>query len=160
MAAVNRAEATLEPASNDDLLQRAAGGERAAFDRLVAEHRPRLVRAVTLRLDRRVAARLDASDVVQDVCVEAFRRLPQYVQSPDLPLEAWLLWLAREQVLMAHRKHLLADRRAVGREIAPLPVESSAAVVLTGGRRPDAEPARRRRRTGGATSIGARPARR
>jgi RNA polymerase sigma-70 factor (ECF subfamily) len=119
----------LEPASNDDLLQRAAAGERAAFDQLVAEHRPRLVRAVALRLDRRVAARIDASDVVQDACIEAFRRLPRYVQAPELPLEAWLLWLAREQVLMAHRKHLLADKRAVGREIAPLPVESSAAVV-------------------------------
>jgi RNA polymerase sigma-70 factor (ECF subfamily) len=81
-----------------------------------------------------VAARVDASDVVQDTCLEAYRRLPEYLRRPDMPLDMWLLWLAREQVLMAHRKHLLADKRAVGREVAPLPGDSSAAVVqsLTG----------------------------
>src|SRR5262249_50847876 len=53
---------------------------------------------------------------------------------PDMPLDVWLLWLARERVLMAHRQHLMADKRAVGREVAPLPADSSAAVVqsLTG----------------------------
>ena len=64
----------------DDLLARAARGERAAFDELFARHRDRLGRAVALRLDRRLAARVDASDVVQDVCLEAFRRLPDYLR--------------------------------------------------------------------------------
>jgi RNA polymerase sigma-70 factor, ECF subfamily len=113
----------------DDLLARAARGERGAFDELFARHRDRLGRAVAFRLDRRLAARVDASDVVQDVCLEAFRRLPGYLQRPDMPLDVWLLWLAREQVLMAHRRHLHADKRAVGREAAPLPADSSAAVV-------------------------------
>jgi RNA polymerase sigma-70 factor (ECF subfamily) len=117
----------MDPA--DDLLARAARGERAAFDELFARHRDRLGRAVALRLDRRVAARVDASDVVQDVCLEAFRRLPGYLDRPDMPLDVWLLWLAREQVLMAHRRHLRADKRAVGREAAPLPADPSAAIV-------------------------------
>jgi RNA polymerase sigma-70 factor (ECF subfamily) len=126
----------MDPTAADDgaLLDRAARGERAAFEELFARHRPRLTRAVSLRLDRRLAARVDASDVVQEACLEAFRRLPDYLRQPDLPLDMWLLWLAREQVLMAHRKHLIADKRAVGREVAPLPADSSAAVVrsLTG----------------------------
>jgi RNA polymerase sigma-70 factor (ECF subfamily) len=116
-------------ADDGALLDRAGRGERAAFEELFARHRARLGRAVALRLDRRLAARVDASDIVQDTCLEAFRRLPDYVRQPDMPLEVWLLWLAREQVLMAHRKHLFADKRAVGREVAPLPADSSAAVV-------------------------------
>jgi RNA polymerase sigma-70 factor (ECF subfamily) len=121
-------------ADDGQLLDRAGRGERAAFEELFARHRERLGRAVALRLDRRVAARVDASDIVQDTCLEAFRRLPDYLRDPDMPLDMWLLWLAREQVLMAHRKHLFADKRAVGREVAPLPADSSAAVVsgLTG----------------------------
>jgi RNA polymerase sigma-70 factor (ECF subfamily) len=113
----------------DDLLVRAARGERAAFDELFARHRDRLGRAVALRLDRRLAARVDASDVVQDVCLEAFRRLPTYLDRLDMPLDVWLLWLAREQVLMSHRRHLRADKRAVGREAAPLPADTSAVIV-------------------------------
>jgi RNA polymerase sigma-70 factor, ECF subfamily len=121
----------MDPSATDDaaLLDRAARGEQAAFEELFSRHRPRLARAIALRLDRRLAARVDASDVVQDTCLEAFRRLPDYLRRPDLPLDMWLMWLAREQVLMAHRKHLIADKRAVGREVAPLPADSSAAVV-------------------------------
>lgn len=113
----------------DDLLARAARGDRSAFDDLFARHRGRVGRSVALRLDRRVAARVDASDVVQDVCLEAYRRLPAYLERPDMPVDVWLLWIAREQVLMAHRRHLHADRRAVGREAAPLPADPSAAIV-------------------------------
>jgi RNA polymerase sigma-70 factor (ECF subfamily) len=122
-------------ADDGALLDRAGRGERPAFEELFARHRDRLGRAVALRLDRRLAARIDASDIVQDTCLEAFRRLPDYLRAPDMPLDVWLLWLARERVLMAHRKHLFADKRAVGREVAPLPADSSVAVVgsLAGG---------------------------
>ena len=120
-----------QPAEDGALLDRAARGDRTAFEELFARHRPRLTRAVALRLDRRLAARVDASDVVQEACLEAFRRLPDYLTRPDMPLDVWLLWLAREQVLMTHRRHLMADKRAVGREVPPLPADSSAAVVRT-----------------------------
>lgn len=91
-------------------------------------HRERLRRAVALRLDRRVAARLDVSDVVQEVMLDAVQRL-QAGRRDDMPMHLWLAWLAREKVIALHRAHLLADRRAVGHEAAPLPVESSACFV-------------------------------
>src|SRR3954468_521881 len=99
-----------DPAATADLLAPAAAGDPAALDALFARHRGRLGRAVALRLDRRLAARVDASDVVQDAGLEAYRRLPDYLQRPDMPLDMWLLWLAREQVLMTHRRHLMADK--------------------------------------------------
>jgi RNA polymerase sigma-70 factor (ECF subfamily) len=86
-------------------------------------------RQVALRLDRRLAARVDVSDVLQDTDLEASRRLPDSVAQPALPFDLWLRWLAREQVLTTHRRHFLADRRAVGREAPPLPADASLVFV-------------------------------
>jgi RNA polymerase sigma-70 factor (ECF subfamily) len=112
-----------------DLLRRARQGEQAAFDELFARHRQAVRRGIALRLDRRLAARVDVSDVEQETYLEAARRLPAYLERPDMPFHLWLHWLAREQVLTAHRRHLAADRRSVGREAPPLPVDSSASFV-------------------------------
>jgi RNA polymerase sigma-70 factor (ECF subfamily) len=111
------------------LLERARAGERAVFDELFARHREPVRRGIALRLDRRVAARVDVSDVVQETYLEAARRLPAYLERPDMPFRLWLLWLAREKVLVAHRQHLGADMRSVGREAAPLPPDPSARFV-------------------------------
>lgn len=119
-----------DPAETDRLLDRARQGDRAAATELFDQFREPLRRAVGLRLDRRLAARVDVSDVVQDACLEAARRLPEYLATDSpMPFGLWLRWLARERVLALHRLHFAADRRAIGREVAPLPVESSACFV-------------------------------
>jgi RNA polymerase sigma-70 factor (ECF subfamily) len=93
---------------------------------LFDQQRDALRRAVRLRLDRRLLARLDVSDVIQETFLEALRRWSGYRDQADpLPPTLWLHWLAREQVLQLHRKHLMAEQRAVGREVPPLPEESS-----------------------------------
>jgi RNA polymerase sigma-70 factor (ECF subfamily) len=40
---------------------------------------------VELRLDRRLSARIDASDVVQDGYVDAISRLDEYMRQPTTP---------------------------------------------------------------------------
>ena len=55
----------------DVLLAQAAEGNREAIDRLLERHRPRLRQLIRLRLDRRLAARVDPSDVVQESLVDA-----------------------------------------------------------------------------------------
>ena len=80
-------------------------------------------------MDRRVAARVDASDVLQETYLEAFRRLPRYLQEQPMPLYLWLCWLAREKVLALHRRHLGAEKRAVTHEALLLPADSSATFV-------------------------------
>jgi len=112
--------------STRELLERARAGNPAAFEELFARHREQLRQAVALRLDRRLAARLDVSDVVQETYLEAARRLPEYLERSAMPFALWLRWLARERVLTLHRQHLFADKRAAGREVQPLPVDSSA----------------------------------
>jgi RNA polymerase sigma-70 factor (ECF subfamily) len=111
-----------------ELLARAGRGDPSAFAELFAAHREPLRRAVAWRLDRRLAARLDVSDVVQETALEASRRLAEYAENPTMPFGLWLRWLAREKLLQLERVHFAA-MRTVNREAPPLPIDSSAAVV-------------------------------
>jgi RNA polymerase sigma-70 factor (ECF subfamily) len=80
-------------------------------------------------MDRRLSARLDVSDVVQETVLEASRRLGAYVRCPDMPFGLWLRWLAREKLLQLHREHMQTEKRGVGREAPALPIDASAAVM-------------------------------
>jgi RNA polymerase sigma-70 factor (ECF subfamily) len=98
-----------------------------ALARIFNEEREALARCIALRLDRRLAARVDVADLVQETFLEAARRLQRH-EPPDMPPALWLRWLAREQVLMCHRKHF-GDKRAIAREMGPLPLDSSAQFI-------------------------------
>jgi RNA polymerase sigma-70 factor (ECF subfamily) len=100
----------------DELLQRSQAGDRQARGALLQRHRKRLRRLIALRLDRRLAARLDPSDIVQEVLAEADRRLDQYLRQRPLPFYPWLRQLACDRLADAHRRHVQAKRRSVRRE--------------------------------------------
>jgi RNA polymerase sigma-70 factor (ECF subfamily) len=70
---------------------------------------------VACRLNRGVARRVDASDVVQDALLTASRRLAEYLQKPTMPFHAWLRHLARDRLADEYRRQL-ADKRDVARE--------------------------------------------
>jgi hypothetical protein len=61
-----------------------------ALAALFERHRDRLRRMVELRLDPRLRARLDASDVVQDAFLDVARDLDAYLADPKLPPLLWL----------------------------------------------------------------------
>ena len=67
------------------LIGDAARGDESARQRLLDRHRRRLRRMVALRLDRRLAPRLDPSDVVQEALADAAGKLDDYLQDPPLP---------------------------------------------------------------------------
>jgi RNA polymerase sigma-70 factor (ECF subfamily) len=99
-----------------ELLDQARRGDRAAAERLLAGHREPVRRMIDLRLDPAIAARLDASDVVQEVLLEASRRLDDYLRDPAMPFPLWLRHIARDHIIDAHRRHRQAQRRGVDRE--------------------------------------------
>ena len=103
----------------DQLLRRIAQGDAAARELLLARHRDRLRRMVALRLDPRLQARVDPSDVVQDTLAEADVKLGDYARRRPLPFYPWLRRLAWEHLVRLHRRHVVARRRSVSREEAP-----------------------------------------
>jgi RNA polymerase sigma-70 factor, ECF subfamily len=104
-----------------ELLAQAGKGDQAAVERLLSQHRAPLRRMISLRLDPALAPRLDASDVVQDVLLEASRRLQDYLQNPSMPFHLWLRHIAKDHVVDAYRKHRRAKRRSLDREQSLLP---------------------------------------
>jgi len=72
---------------------------------------------VELRMDRALQWRVDASDVVQEVLVEANRRLRDYLAEPSpMPFHLWLRHMAQDRLIDAHRRHRVAQRRSIDRE--------------------------------------------
>ena len=99
-----------------ELLQHAGRGDADAVNRLLERHRESLRRVVHLRIGRALERRVDASDVVQDVLLEASRRLDEYVRDPKMPFHLWLRQLAKDRVVDMHRRHRAAQRRSIERE--------------------------------------------
>jgi RNA polymerase sigma-70 factor, ECF subfamily len=117
------------PPDTDALLADAANGDADARNRLLARHRERLARMVACRLDRRVAVRVDPSDVVQEVLAEADQKLGRYLAERPLPFYPWLRQLAWERLAALYRQHVVAKKRSVRRERPggmALPEESAA----------------------------------
>src|SRR5829696_5673155 len=105
--------------TNDDtkrLLDDAKTGDASAVDRLLGEFREPLRQVINLRLDPVLARRVDASDIVQDVLLEANQRLTEYLKNPAMPFHLWLRHLAQDRIIDTHRRHRLAQRRSVDRE--------------------------------------------
>jgi RNA polymerase sigma-70 factor (ECF subfamily) len=116
--------ATAEP-DTDHLLERAASGDRSSREQLLVRHRQKLKRMVAIRLDRRIAARVDPSDIVQEALADAAGRLDDYLRERPMPYYPWLRRLACDRIDKAHRRHM-AGRRSVEREEPPeLPNESA-----------------------------------
>src|SRR4029079_16476437 len=100
----------------DRLLDAARDGEPGAVDKLLGEFREPLRRVIGLRLDPAIARRVDASDIVQDLLIEAHQRLIDYLKKPDMPFHLWLRHLAQDRIIDTHRRHRLAQRRSVDKE--------------------------------------------
>lgn len=99
-----------------ELVEGARGGDAAAVNRLLERHRAALRRMVDMRIDPVLERRVDASDIVQEVLVEANRRLSDYLQAEPMPFHLWLRSLARDRLIDAHRRHRVAARRSIDRE--------------------------------------------
>jgi RNA polymerase sigma-70 factor (ECF subfamily) len=116
----------------------AASGDGAAWDALWRCHHDRLLRTVKLRLDPRLRARVDPSDVVQDAWIEARRRVANYVaEERPMPFGLWLRFLTVQQLLITQRRHFTPGRdpdreRRLERGAGPEASSESLATELMG----------------------------
>jgi RNA polymerase sigma-70 factor (ECF subfamily) len=125
--------AKLLAVEDEHALRAAVAGNLDAAAPLLQRDRDRLRRMIALRLDLRVQARLDPSDVLQEAQLEALRRLPEYLAKPTMPFFLWLRLITGQRLSQLHRQHLGAQARAASREISlhrePLPEASSIALA-------------------------------
>lgn len=116
-----------------EILSSIAAGDTSKLGILLNQDRDRLRRMVALRLDGRIAGRVDPSDIIQDAQLEATRRLPEYLARPTMPFFLWLRLITGQKILELHRHHLGAQARDARREISlqrePMPEATSAALA-------------------------------
>lgn len=100
----------------EELLELAAAGNESAVSCLLSRYRTRLREMVRLRMDGRIAARCDPSDVVQEALLDAHRQLARYLTERPLPFYPWLRQITWQQLVAHHRRHLKYQARSVLRE--------------------------------------------
>jgi RNA polymerase sigma-70 factor (ECF subfamily) len=138
-------EVRADSVQTQDLLARIARGDRQALEQLLERYRPGLRAFVEARLDPKLRARLDPSDVVQEAQVEVVRRMDDFLRRRPMPFHLWVRKTTYERLLNLRRDHRKRARRSVDREVA-FPDRSSLLVarpLLAGGPSPSQQLAAR-----------------
>jgi RNA polymerase sigma-70 factor (ECF subfamily) len=107
----------VEPDDTAILLARAADGDGSALALLFERHRRRLRQMVRLRIDQRLAGRLDASDVLQEAFLDVVQQFPSF-DVRTMPIFLWLRLVTGQRLARLHRRHLGAAMRDAGREVS------------------------------------------
>lgn len=98
------------------LAERAAGGDRAALERLLELYLPELRAFVRLRTGPVVRARESSSDIVQSVCREVIQHADRFQFPSEVAFKQWLYTTALRKIV--NRKDFyLAQKRDAQREV-------------------------------------------
>ena len=98
------------------LLKAARAGDSDAVNRLLEKHRGPVRRLIEMRLDQKVRRRIDVSDVVQEVMVDASTRLDKYLNNPAMAFHLWLRQIASDRIIDTYRRHRGTAKRDMDRE--------------------------------------------
>ena len=107
---------------NHELRSRLAGivsgaEDQQAFAEVFSEHRERLRKMLSHRIDSRLLIRTDLSDILQEVYIDALNRIRHYLEKPELSFFVWLRQIALQRMIEVHRQHLLAEKRSLRSEV-------------------------------------------
>lgn len=108
-------QVTSESSEAELLAALRAEGETALADYFM-RNRARLHRMITMRMDHRLAQRVDASDVLQEGFVDTAKRLNEYLENPSMPLFVWMRFLVGQKLAAVHRWHFKTQKRDPRRE--------------------------------------------
>jgi RNA polymerase sigma-70 factor, ECF subfamily len=100
-----------------DLLRKAVRGDRVALDGLLILHAPQVLAYINHHLPPQVAAVCSSKDVLQDVCIEACRRIHEFESDHVESLLPWLLTMARHHMIGMLRKAKAQKRGGEWREL-------------------------------------------
>jgi hypothetical protein len=94
----------------DQLLDNASRGDGAARAQLLDRHRQRLRQMIALRIDRRLAARVDPSDVVQEALITPLIPKPERLEQYSPWHRPGTQKVQRRQALKGRHKGRLHDQ--------------------------------------------------
>jgi RNA polymerase sigma-70 factor (ECF subfamily) len=114
-----------EPVSG--LLAKARAGDEAARDQLFARCRDYLGLAARARVEARLRAKVDASDLVQQTMLEAHRGFARFQGATEAEWLAWLRRILDHNAADFVRRYRGTGKRQVGREVPLAGVNSSEA---------------------------------
>jgi RNA polymerase sigma-70 factor (ECF subfamily) len=95
------------------LLQQARAGEEAALGQLLERYRNYLALLARLQIGRRLQAKVDAQDLVQEVFLQAHRHLAVFRGTTEAELVGWLREILATVLANELRRYLRTKRRDV-----------------------------------------------
>ncbi len=106
----------MDKAKCEELLNRARQGDTGALGVLFRDARNDLHAAARAQMDDRLKARVDASDVLQQTLLDAQKDFRDFRGSTAEEWQAWIRRVLEHNMANEIAKHVVAQKRAVGRE--------------------------------------------
>ena len=98
-------------ASEELLIQRVTEGDHDALAELFSQHRDRLWRMVSFRLDPRLHGRVDADDILQESWLAAVQRIDHFLADASRSIFVWFRLITCQTLIDVHRRHLGTKKR-------------------------------------------------
>lgn len=98
------------------LLQQLRSGKDSAYIELFDLYGQQLLRIIRFRMDRRLAARVDPEDVLQEAFLAGQKRTQHLIDSPGDSFLIWIRMIVRQTMVDLFRHHVGAQRRSANRE--------------------------------------------
>lgn len=89
----------IDPQTEQELIQEAVAGDRAALQGLLLAHYREIENIVRRRFNSELAAHLEVEDVVQDVLVDVHRGISHFKDGDSGNFNAWLQRIAENRVI-------------------------------------------------------------
>lgn len=102
----------------DNALRGLAQGDPAALGKLFEQHQQRLLHIIRVRLDPRMASRIDPEDVLQEVYLDAAMRIHHYVENSEHSFFVWLRLVTNQTMANLYRRHLGTKKRDARRDVS------------------------------------------
>jgi RNA polymerase sigma-70 factor (ECF subfamily) len=128
--------------AGSDLLDRAVAGDGEALAQLLERHALEVRRTVSSHIPQRWQAVLSADDVMQETYVDAFLDIGRFDPRGDGAFVAWLVTLARRNLLDALRMLEAAKRGRSHRRVQPTNAHGSLLILFDQLANPGATPSR------------------
>jgi RNA polymerase sigma-70 factor, ECF subfamily len=105
------------PADEEALVHSLRNGDRQVLGDLFSLHRQRIWRMIRFRMDRRLTARIDPDDVLQEAFLAARTRIDSFLAEPHGSFFVWLRMIALQTLFDQHRHHIGAAMRNAARDV-------------------------------------------